>query len=322
MVDKEPPDRPPIHKRKAVISGLVSLVIVIGAICGYSFGEAMIRHISTAVGALTLIFGPVVTRWLRSIGPEVIALALLPTMAIAATAQSTQPAPGSDPAPLYDATLYQDKPSDPLPGMRPITVIYEWGGFYEKDDAGAERMESGELPRRERVNQMAQKHAGELVIANLENLSIDKVVTVARWMHDAAPGLRVGAYPYGGRSTGNGFPANAERWIEEGNQQAPVMREVDVSIVGAYSGWASDFEDWQERTAVSIDFAERWHKPVYVFISPYAQRDTEHYDRGQPLQWFDDATRWLRKRNDVAGVIVWSGSKPWLADRPPHWWGE
>jgi hypothetical protein len=170
--------------------------------------------------------------------------------------------------------------------------------------------------------------------------AVDDLSRICDWMHEAAPGLRLGpyyTYPYwpvlGHRmQVDKGQGAGETLRAVEGMQQAFArMRDrlgphVDFICPCLYrfAGENYPFPHWKIWAEATLEQAAKWHKAVYPFLWPEMHNDGKAEQTGRMVP-ADEWRQMLefcyerRQTRNVLGVVVWGG---WGANNAPQQWDE
>ncbi|MEW5745717.1 MAG: hypothetical protein AB1805_09825 [Nitrospirota bacterium] len=230
--------------------------------------------------------------------------------------------------PVFDATLYKEKPDLSLHGLIPLRIIYT-GELWNKG-------ENKDEPNREKIIEIAktlQPHS--IVCIDIEHWpvvgnpdevkkSIIKYKTVASLIKEINPTVKIGFYgvlPVRDYWRANGAKGKDkfEEWLLENKALQPIAEVIDVVFPSLYTFY-SDKEGWEVYAIENLKEAKKYSKPVYPFLWPMYHESNfllkEQYISGDfwHLQ--------LNISRDYAdGVIIWGG---WQEEWNEHaaWWTE
>ncbi len=242
-----------------------------------------------------------------------------------------QPPTDQKPFPVFDGTLYSDKPDLSVYGIRPITVAYA-GSFgsdwYKQADS---------LPDLQAVQAVARdaQQKGHVVVLDIEHWplrgspdsaqdSLRKYMTVLQWFRAAAPGFSVGYYgappiqDYW-RAIKEASSQEHRAWMAENNRVRSLAGAVDVLFPSLYTFY-TDQAGWKRYAIAQIEEARRYGngKPVYVFLWP------QYHDSNRILESrFLPEDYWLLEletaKKYADGIVIWGG---WGSDNRPAKWDE
>ena len=260
-----------------------------------------------------------------------LAVGLATWLALTVLTVQGQPPPGPKSFPVFDGTLYSDKPDLSVYGIRPITVAYA-GSFGLDWYKQADR-----LPDLQAVQAVARdaRQKGHVVVLDIEHWplggtpdsvrdSLIKYKTVLQWFRDAAPGFFVGYYgalpiqDYW-RATKEASSQEHRSWMAENNRVRSLAGEVDVLFPSLYTFY-TDQAGWKRYAIAQIQEARRYGggKPVYVFLWP------QYHDSNLLLgNRFLPEDYWLLEletaKEYADGIVIWGG---WGSDNRPAKWDE
>lgn len=238
---------------------------------------------------------------------------------------------------IFDATLYTGKPSNPLPGLHPLSVVYA-SELWETADRTR-------VPHQHKVELIAKRCSGKLTCVDVEHwptgrawvvlskeqvtANLEKMSRLMGHFHKTNPALRVGYYDL---LEGLGGNMKAQlSVIEEDDRRvlAPIAsgsghymleglaNKVDILMPSFYVRYENDVKSNQIRCNKRLFRLRPFHKQTYPFI----------------WMQFHDASKWKGQwlppdllgallsicKNQADGCILWSGSSPWT-DVPPDLW--
>lgn len=227
---------------------------------------------------------------------------------------------------VYDAMLFQGRPTSKQLGMRKLYMVYS-GALWRRGDSRDEPIES-------RVRAAARRVPdGALVCVDIEHWpvrgpqagqSIRKLAQVLAWMRDEKPNILLGYYglmPIGDywRAIRPVDDPRHQRWVKENQGVQALAEHVDVIFPSLYTYYDNP-RQWRVFAQANLKQARQYGKPVYPFI--WAQFHNSHDDRaGQylPGPFWRMQLQWSRQHAD--GVVIWGGwQRPWPGDAP--WWRE
>jgi hypothetical protein len=150
------------------------------------------------------------------------------------------------------------------------------------------------------------------------NKTIDKMIQIADWVHEAYPAVRLGFYgaplPFreyypsfkGGKASADWRQANrfAERLVEH----------VDVVFPSLYTFTANQ-DDWTAYASSNIAEARRYGRPVLAYLCPqYHPSATGIANQSMPGAFWRLQLELCRDLCD--GVVIWGRHEP-----QSEWWG-
>jgi hypothetical protein len=224
---------------------------------------------------------------------------------------------------LFDGTLYKNKPDMSMFGIKPIRILYE-GELWDQGQSRAV------LPTQDRVRTIAlgAKDIRVPVAVDIEGWptsptvhkvstaaaqeSIEKLTTVLRWFHEAAPDTPIGLYgivPIIDYWRAIQEPATAEHrsWVADNDRARPLVGSVDVVFPSLYTFY-TDREGWVKVAIAQMAEARRvaGGKPVYVFLWP--QYHNSNHLLGMtylPADYWKLELETARQYAD--GAVIWGG---------------
>lgn len=234
---------------------------------------------------------------------------------------------------VFDATLYQGKPSAAQLGMKPITVLYQASMWPGKSD------DPQSVPNADVVRALALKasQSGGIAVVDIEQWqvtgdpsataqSVDKYQQTLQMFQQAAPSLQVGYYsvapirdywsPIDGTQSSNYLA-----WQQQNNTVAPIAQAANALFPSAYTFY-TDQAGWQKYAIAQIAEARRIApgKPVYLFLWPQYENGKSSTDADYLSDdYWKLELETARKYAD--GVVIWGGWKQtW--DSNASWWLE
>jgi hypothetical protein len=293
---------------------------------------------------LILILLPSLLAWLQWYPPESAAASshqpalaqnliagALPRAASYALAPQGAVAPAHE-FPIFDATLYKQKPDLTGYGVRPVSMVYE-GTIWPSGRNDAL------LPDRDLVRYAAAQATKSSGIAVLDierwpltgdpavvEDSIRKYQTVLQWFKEAAPSVKVGYY--GTAPVRNYWdaiePIKSSKyiaWQKTNDRVASIARSADIVFPSVYTFY-EDRDGWSKYAVEQIREARRISggKPIYIFL--WQQYHTSNKKLSgtylSPEYWRVEL-KTARKYAD--GVVIWGGyTETW--DESAPWWVE
>lgn len=235
------------------------------------------------------------------------------------------------PFPVFDATLYRNKPDLSATGMFPIV------GAYSGHFGATWHQVPDQLPPKDRVQQVAREAVGKASLAFLDiehwpqkgNLatvtaSVNKYVQVAQWFREAAPGLALGYYGVPPvqdywRAINSSSSPDYVSWMGDNDRLRPLADIVDIFFPSLYTFY-DDREGWRQQAIAQITEARRYGggKPIYVFLWP------QFHDSNPSLGWKYLPTDFWQLELEIArqyadGIVIWGG---WGPENQPVDWNE
>lgn len=161
-------------------------------------------------------------------------------------------------------------------------------------------------------------------------VSVDKYVSVLRWIHDEEPEVRVGIFgviPIEDhiRSSKMFLHPQYLRWKKENERLINIAKESDVIYPSVYTFYEE--QDRWKRTAISmINLAKSYGKPVYVFLWPYYSERSKNKNirlKQVPADYWQMQLETVWEYAD--GVVIWGGWdgenwRPAEWDEDVNWW--
>jgi hypothetical protein len=149
------------------------------------------------------------------------------------------------------------------------------------------------------------------------------LITFARVVRKAAPGLKVGFYglppirDYWRVQKGFGSPAY-QAWRAENRALMPAGEAMDAIFPSLYTFY-TDQAGWIRYATANIAEAKRYGKPVYPFLWP-RYHDSNKRLAWQPLEldYWDKELATVFAQADGAVIWDWGKGKPW--DESAPWW--
>ncbi|TKB59909.1 MAG: hypothetical protein E8D48_15335 [Nitrospira sp.] len=206
-------------------------------------------------------------KWLRLF---VTGLAVVGGMGPGVTRAAEVEGPPTVPPPfiVFDATLYKNKPSfSGYPGLRPITVLYEWPLFLTGQSSTG-------LPSEQTVRSVVKElgEASEPVVLDIERwplkgdvqavkTSVSKLLAVLSWIKNEMPRAKIGTYgtvPLPDYWRAIRGPTNAEfqTWQQDNDRLDELLPHMDALYPSIYTFY-SDRQGW----VTYCDCADRGGSP-------------------------------------------------------------
>lgn len=231
--------------------------------------------------------------------------------------------------PVFDATLYRNKPDLLATGLLPIV------GAYAVHFGATWYQVPSRLPPKDKVQQVAREAVGKASLAFLDIEhwpqkgssatvadSVNKYVQVAQWFREAAPGLPLGYYgtlpvqDYW-RAIDSSSSANYVSWMSDNDRLRLLANTVDIFFPSLYTFY-DDREGWRRQAIAQIAEARRYGegKPIYVFLWP------QFHDSNPDLAWKYLPMDFWQLELEIArqyadGIVIWGGWGP--GNRPVDW---
>jgi len=258
-----------------------------------------------------------------------LAIFLIASLAIA-SAQTPHPA---STFPVFDGTMYLEKPNLGPTGLRPIAIIYTtflWSNEAERSD----------IPQSNVIRALALQASLSpgIAVIDIENWpvtgdpmqvasSIQKYQRTIQLFKQFAPSLKVGYYgiaPIRNYWDAIG-PRNAPKykaWQDANDKQAEVSKFADVIFPSLYTFY-NDPDKWRLFAEAQIREARRIApgKSVYAFLWP----EFEHGSNDAAIGNYLPGAYWrmeLETARQIAdGIVIWGGfHETWNENAP--WWME
>lgn len=237
--------------------------------------------------------------------------------------------------PIYDGTLYKNKPDISQYGIEPITIYYVtkiWGNWNNE-------VTRNDLPEESRVRELAREAARTkypLVIDiehwplrgddNVIGESIRKYLKVLEWVRVEAPYVELGFYgvlparDYW-RAVKKQTDEEYKEWQSENERLKSLADKVDIVYPSLYTFY-NDRSGWEKYALAQIRESRRYGKKVYVFLWPQFH-DSNKILGGKFLHpdfWKLQLETALQHAD---GIVIWGGwgvgkSAEWDDNAP--WW--
>lgn len=234
--------------------------------------------------------------------------------------------------PVFDATLFTQKPDLTQSGLMRITVVYPAFMWDSANEAN--------LPDRNRLTAFARlaNESTDLLVIDAEEWpvvgdpstvaeSIKKYRTLIQWFKAPTPALKVGLYgvlPV--RDYWNSLQEkNSPRylaWQKENDNLASIAQLADVLFPSVYTLY-EDRDGWSKYAIAQIQEARRYAggKPVYVFLWPQYHTSTKKLaNTFLPADYWRMELETARKYAD--GIVIWCCSNTQAWDDKAPWWLE
>jgi hypothetical protein len=243
--------------------------------------------------------------------------------------------------PVFDGTLYINKPDLSEIGFDRILILYE-SRFFEKSSS------KQHLPEENIVRKLAReaKKKGKLVVIDIEcwpiqgvdadviKENVKKYVTVLRWVKDEEPDLKVG---YFGRvpvanfdkSSSESYSLRYLKWKFNNDLLKPIADDCDILFPEGYT-YSDDIDKWFASVTNSIKEARRISdKPIYIFLFPQYVSSVltpkELRKKYIPPDFWKFQLETAKKYAD--GIVIWGGwdsaiNGPAQWDDKADWWLE
>ncbi len=196
-----------------------------------------------------------------------------------------------------------------------------------------------DFPSEENVREEAKKitETNLLHYINIEHLptryqdgftnnidSIQKMSSIANWIHNEKPGIRIGYYgempqrEYWGVHGGIN-----DSWMERNELFKHLAQHVDVIFPSLYTFY-TDQEGWLRFAEENLKEARKYGKPVYVFLWPVYHNSSDYAGQLVAGDYWRLQLETAYKYAD--GIVIWSGfgNADWLtvADETNvnNWW--
>lgn len=160
-------------------------------------------------------------------------------------------------------------------------------------------------------------------------VTTDKFLKVADWMHSEAPGVSIGFYAYPPIRdywTPGYFyskdPATLARWRERNDLLSRLAEKVDIIFPSLYTFYdlapPGSLDGWKKYAIANIEEAKQYGKPVYPIIWPQ-YHDSNKTVGGNHIpgpSWREQLETIL---DHADGVVIWGG---WQLEWNPNaeWW--
>lgn len=241
------------------------------------------------------------------------------------------------PFPIFDATLYANKPDLSAHGLRPIMLVYAGtlGDQWHKQSNQLPNIDSVKVVAREAeakgypviidIEHWALKGAPESINDNLK-----KYMTVLEWFKKSAPSLSVGYYGIPPlrdywRAIKDRASQDYRSWTSENDAISPLTSAVDNFYPSLYTFYP-DQDGWRKYAIAQIEEARRYGsgKPVYVFLWPqYHDSNRILGGRYLPEDYWQLELETAKQYAD--GIVIWGGwniksNRPAKWDDNAPWW--
>jgi hypothetical protein len=237
--------------------------------------------------------------------------------------------------PVFDATLFAQKPDLAQYGLKGITVAYPSSMWN-----GNKVLNATSLPDRSRVTTLAQltNQSTGIAVIDIEQWplvgdtatvaeSIKRYQSVINWFKTPAPALKVGLYgvlpirDYWRAIQESGSPGYAA-WQKENDNLASIAPLVDAVFPSIYTFY-EDRNGWEKYAIAQIREARRLAggKPVYVFLWPqYHPSNKKLGNTFLPGDYWRVELDTARKYAD--GIVIWCCPNRQKWDDKAPWWME
>ena len=228
--------------------------------------------------------------------------------------------------PIYDATMYVDKPDLAESGVLPVKFVY--ASAIWPQDADREQ-----LPPEDHVRALAQRlPADQMLVLDIEHWDlsdqhVDWLIQIIQWMKDELPDRKIGYYlllPERKYWTALADPASDKYKDWQARNRSPqrlrLAEHVDAIFPSLYTFY-NDPAGWTAYARANIAEARVYGKPVYPVLWPQY-----HTGGAQPTELRGtniSASFWQQQLitagTNADGVIIWGGYKTtW--DENADWW--
>ncbi|MEQ9454464.1 MAG: hypothetical protein RLN76_07715 [Phycisphaeraceae bacterium] len=235
--------------------------------------------------------------------------------------------------PVYDATLYQNKPD--LESLFGMPRLRTHGRLWSKG-------EDQDEPIRARViASMANIPRGEIMFLDIEHWpmrgepevvaeTVRKFNLVTQWVREARPDLTIGYYSFPPvrdywRSIKPVDSPQYLRWQADNRAVAPIADRVDIIYPSLYTFY-EDREGWVTYAEANLREARQYGKPVYAFLWPqyHVSNQKVKLQLIEPAFWRIQLETCLEHAD---GIVIWGG---WMDsegqrlswDPTAPWWRE
>ena len=231
---------------------------------------------------------------------------------------------------VFDATLYQAKPSSEQLGMKAITVLYQSSIYPGVSGVPQSVPDAGVV---QALAENASQSTG-IAVVDIEQWpvlgdpatvaqSVSKYQETLQMFQQPAPQLEVGYYSiapirdYWDTMNGPNTP-DYLAWQQQNNAIAPIAQQADVLFPSAYTFY-TDEAGWQKYAIAQVAEARRIApgKPVYLFLWPQYDNNSAQGGVYLPAAYWKMELETARKYAD--GVVIWGGwTQTW--DSNASWW--
>jgi hypothetical protein len=233
--------------------------------------------------------------------------------------------------PVFDATIFKQKPDLTRDGLKPISMVF-------KQNLWPQGLDGALLPDRDLVRKAAQaSQSTGIAFLDIEHWpttgapavvaeNVRKYETLIQWFKEAAPSVKVGYY--GVPPVRNYWdalqPANSPRyigWQKVNGLLASIARFEDVLFPSVYTFY-EDQNGWTKYAVEQIRESRRigGGKPVYIFLwMQYHPSDPKLDGKYLPPDYWRTELETAWKYAD--GAVIWGGF-PGTWDESAAWWQE
>ncbi|QDU72719.1 hypothetical protein [Mucisphaera calidilacus] len=215
--------------------------------------------------------------------------------------------------PVFDATLYLDKPDleqlHGLPKLRTHGRLWPRGADDSEPDRTRIVAALSRIPRNDLFFMDIEHWPVNGDPADVQD-TIRKYNLVTRWIREARPDLTFGYYGIPPvrdywRAIKPRDSRQYQAWAAENDALQPMIRDVDVIYPSLYTFY-DDPEGWVKYAEVNIREARKYGKPVYPFLWP------QYHDSHKELKYhFIDGDFWRIQLETCLkhadGVVIWGG---------------
>ena len=228
--------------------------------------------------------------------------------------------------PIYDATMYVDKPDLAESGVLPVKFVY--ASAIWPQDADREQ-----LPPEDHVRALAQRlPADQMLVLDIEHWDlsdqhVDWLIQIIQWMKDELPDRKIGYYlllPERKYWTALADPASDKYKDWQARNRSPqrlrLAEHVDAIFPSLYTFY-NDPTGWTLYARANIAEARAYGKPVYPVLWPqYHTGGAEPAElRGTNISASFWQQQLITAGTNADGVILWGGwQQPW--DENAGWW--